>query len=74
MTSTEEQVLWIPGRVLHACVDPHLGQYVMDTLLRSGLLPAKMPAADSAWHWAAMFLQANGKVRPVMSSVDEDKD
>ena len=50
----EHGVMWIPGRVMHNAADRDMAQHVMDTLLRQGLLPQKLPADDSARMWIAI--------------------
>lgn len=61
VTSAEELVAWIPGRVLLHAND--MGQYIWDVVLKPGLLPAKLSPADAARHWTAIFLAANAKER-----------
>ena len=63
MSPSEELVIWIPARVMQCVTDPELGQYLMDTVLKAGLMPSKLSAADAAQHWAAMFMDATPKVR-----------
>lgn len=66
VTSAEELVAWIPGRVLLHAND--MGQYIWDVVLKPGLLPAKLSPADAARHWTAIFLAANAKasLEPVL--------
>lgn len=53
VSSDEELVIWIPTRVL-ACAssDKELGHFLVETVLRSGIFPGKLPASAAAQQWA----------------------
>ena len=59
----EELVIWVPARLLLcASKDADLAQHLTETLLRPGLLPAKVPLATAARQWAAIYMSSTAQV------------
>ena len=64
MAPEEELVIWVPARLLLcASKDADLAQHLTETLLKSGLLPAKVPLASAARQWAAIYMSSTPQVR-----------
>lgn len=61
--SEEDLVVWIPGRILLAALKDHeLGQYAIDSVFKSGLLPPSTSPAVAAKAWASLYLHCNLQV------------
>ena len=59
VSSEEELVIWIPGKMLCCALrDPDLRQFVTESVLRSGLLPAKLAPESAARQWAAIYMSS----------------
>ncbi len=70
MTSDEERAIWIPGRLLVAATrDPELFSYILDTVLRNGLFPAKLEAQAAARHWGVVFMNCSEQDRTAVMAV-----
>lgn len=70
ITSDEERVIWIPGRLLTAATrDPELFSYILDTVLRNGLFPAKLESKAAAGHWAVVFKHCTEQDRTAVLAV-----
>ncbi len=61
--SSMKLAIWIPGRVAAAVVrDPELNQHLMDTVLKTGLLPSSIAPPDAAKIWRNVYLHCNQQV------------
>lgn len=69
ITSDEERVIWIPARLLMATRDPELYSFILDTVLRSGLLPAKLGAQAAARHWGLIYMSCSEQERFAVMAV-----
>lgn len=70
ITSDEERAIWIPARLLVAATrDPELYSYILDTVLRNGLLPAKLDAQAAARHWALIYMSCSEQERYAVAAV-----
>ena len=62
--SEEEAVLWVPGRLLlEALRSAELAHWLSDSMLRGGLLPARLPPAAAARQWGAIYMAAEPQAR-----------
>jgi len=70
MTPDEERAIWIPGRLLTAATrDPELFSYILDTVLRNGLFPARLESKAAAGHWAVVFMNCAEQERNAVLAV-----
>ncbi len=70
MTPDEERAIWIPGRLLTAATrDPELFSYILDTVLRNGLFPARLESKAAAGHWAVVFMNCGEQERSAVLAV-----
>lgn len=70
MTQDEERAIWIPGRLLTAATrDPELFSYILDTVLRNGLFPARLESKAAAGHWAVVFMNCGEQERNAVLGV-----
>ncbi len=70
ITPDEERAIWIPGRLLTAATrDPELFSYILDTVLRNGLFPARLESKAAAGHWAVVFLNCGEQERNAVLAV-----
>ena len=59
VSSEEELVIWIPGKMLCCALrDPDLRQFVTESVLQNGLLPAKLAPESAARQWAAIYMSS----------------
>lgn len=57
-------MIWIPARLLVAATrDPELYSYILDTVLRNGLLPSKLEAQAAARHWGLIYMHCSEQER-----------
>ena len=69
ITSDEERVIWIPARLLVATRDPELYSFILDTVLRTGLLPSKLNAQAAARHWGLIYMSCSEQERYAVMAV-----
>lgn len=70
ITADEERVIWIPARLLVAATrDPELYSYILDTVLRNGLLPSKLDVEAAARHWGTIYLSCSEQDRNAVLAV-----
>ncbi|DBA74057.1 TPA: hypothetical protein ACH3X1_010871 [Trebouxia sp. C0004] len=70
MTPDEERAIWIPGRLLTAATrDPDLFSFMLDTVLRNGLFPARLGSKAAAGHLAVVFMNCGEQERIAVLAV-----
>ena len=63
-------MIWIPARLLVAATrDPELYSYILDTVLRNGLLPSKLDAQAAARHWGVIYMNCSEQDRYAVMAV-----
>lgn len=57
-------MLWVPGRLLlEASKSAELAHFLTNSVLRGGLLPARLPPAAVARQWGAIYMAAEPQAR-----------
>ena len=70
MTADEEKAIWIPGRLLMAATrDQELYSFVLDSVMRNGLFPAKLGAKTAAQLWGAVYMGSSEQERSAILAV-----
>ena len=70
ITSAEERAIWIPGRLLVAATrDPELYSFILDSVLRGGLFPAKLESKAAVRHWGVVFMNSSEQDRAALLAV-----
>lgn len=70
ISSDEERVIWIPGRLLVAASrDTEVYSFILDTVFRNGLFPAKLPTEAAARQWAVMYTSCGEQERSAIVAV-----
>lgn len=65
--SNTELVIWIPARLLLcACKDADMQQHLIDCVFKNGLFSTKLPAQHAAKQWAAMYMEIDQQVFPII--------
>ncbi|KAK9820961.1 hypothetical protein WJX81_007677 [Elliptochloris bilobata] len=68
--SEEEAVLWVPGRLLlEASKSAELAHFLTESVLRGGLLPARLPPAAAARQWGAIYMAAEPQERAAVAAM-----
>ncbi|KAL4458690.1 hypothetical protein ABPG75_013555 [Micractinium tetrahymenae] len=67
-------ILSIPLVLCNIAVrDTELGAHIFDTVFRAGVFPPKLPPAETARWWAAMWRQAGEEHRPMLVRILQGK-
>ena len=70
ISSDEERVIWIPGRLLVAAYrDTEVYSFILDTVFRNGLFSAKLPTEAAARQWAVMYMSCGEQERSAIVAV-----
>ena len=70
ITTNEERAIWIPGRLLVAATrEPELYSFILDSVLKSGLFPAKLSSEAAAQHWGVVFMSCSEQERTAILAV-----
>ena len=62
--------MWIPGRLMVAASrDTEVYSFILDTILRSGLFPAKLATQAAAMQWVKVYMSCSEQDRSALLAV-----